>query len=134
DLDSQLDRGSENKLRKDLDRKSDKDSDQSGIDSVKGLSKRENNAAFLWAPKVNEMSVNEVTPAQKHSSRKVKYSRYIPSGIKREASRRAEGYCSFIDPVTKRRCSSRFKLEFHHIKPFAKGGSHTPENIALVCR
>jgi 5-methylcytosine-specific restriction endonuclease McrA len=38
-----------------------------------------------------------------------------------------------MDEKTKRRCTSRFALEFDHILPFAKGGASTLENCRHLC-
>ncbi len=33
-----------------------------------------------------------------------------------------------------RRCTETKQLEFHHVRPFGRGGDHRPENICLSCR
>jgi hypothetical protein len=62
-----------------------------------------------------------------------KSSRYIPVRTKRETIERSGRQCEFVDPVSKRRCSSRFGLQFDHIRPFARGGSARPDNIRQLC-
>jgi hypothetical protein len=59
--------------------------------------------------------------------------RYIPAGVRRRVERRDGGRCRFVseDGV---RCSSKEFLEFHHIKPHARGGRPSAENIQLRCR
>ena len=52
--------------------------------------------------------------------------RYIPTHLKREVWVKAEGKCES--------CSSRFALEYDHIKPFAMGGTNSRENLRLLCR
>ena len=32
-----------------------------------------------------------------------------------------------------RRCARRRDLEFHHKRPFARGGDHSPTNLTLMC-
>ena len=32
-----------------------------------------------------------------------------------------------------RRCNARGDLEFHHRKPYGRGGDHSPGNLALLC-
>ena len=54
-------------------------------------------------------------------------SRYIPAPVRREVWRRDGSCCSFVDPHSGRRCSSRFLLELDHLVPFARGGSAEPE-------
>ncbi len=43
------------------------------------------------------------------------------------------GRCTYRDEHG-RRCSKRHDLEFHHRIPFARGGGHSPDVIALMCR
>lgn len=33
-----------------------------------------------------------------------------------------------------RRCIETERLEFHHHKPYGRGGDHSPENIRVLCR
>lgn len=60
-------------------------------------------------------------------------SRHIPAAVRRAVVARDGGRCTFID-AEGRRCSARDRLEFHHRKPFAKGGDRSVSNIALMCR
>lgn len=60
-------------------------------------------------------------------------SRAIPAAVKRTVSNRDGGRCTFVS-AEGRRCGETNGLEFHHEKPFAKGGSHAPENVRLLCR
>jgi hypothetical protein len=60
-------------------------------------------------------------------------SRYVPVSIARTLHRRSESRCEFIDPHTKRRCGSRFRLQIDHIFPFALGGPTSLENLRLLC-
>jgi hypothetical protein len=46
---------------------------------------------------------------------------------------RDAGRCRYVDEQG-RRCTARDGLEFHHRRPFAWGGDHSPENVALICR
>jgi len=59
-------------------------------------------------------------------------SRHIPATVRRAVWERDEGQCAFTG--TRGRCTERGFLEFHHILPFADGGSATVENIQLRCR
>jgi 5-methylcytosine-specific restriction endonuclease McrA len=70
-------------------------------------------------------AVQKVTDAQ---------TRYIPAEVKRSVWQRDQGQCSFVDPATKRKCGSQFRLEVHHERPYAKGGANTPENLRLLCK
>ena len=60
-------------------------------------------------------------------------SRRIPAPVRRFVEKRDGGRCTYRDKHG-RRCSKRHDLEFHHRKPFALGGDHSPEGLALVCR
>jgi 5-methylcytosine-specific restriction endonuclease McrA len=59
-------------------------------------------------------------------------SRHIPAAVRRTVERRDGGRCTYRDRHG-RRCTGRHDLEFHHLRPFGQGGSHSPDNLALVC-
>jgi hypothetical protein len=59
--------------------------------------------------------------------------RDIPRHVQRAAWRRDGGQCGFVAPDG-HRCTERTFLEFHHIRPYARGGLATVENISLRCR
>ncbi|MCL1600976.1 MAG: HNH endonuclease, partial [Actinomycetia bacterium] len=52
--------------------------------------------------------------------------RTIPPGVRHAVAYR-DGVC-VIDG-----CNSRYRLEPHHIRRFADGGSHHPDNLATLC-
>jgi hypothetical protein len=60
-------------------------------------------------------------------------SRYIPAAVKRAVCARDGNQCGFVDKDG-RRCSELHRLEFHHVKPWGRGGDHSPESIGLRCR
>jgi hypothetical protein len=60
-------------------------------------------------------------------------SRHVPAQVKRAVWLRDLGRCAFV-AASGRRCAERAFLEFHHVKPFAAGGSASLENIQLRCR
>jgi len=62
-----------------------------------------------------------------------KRTRHIPAEVRREVIKRDGLQCSFVS-ADGHRCSERNGLEFHHRKPYAKGGEHSVDNIALMCR
>ena len=76
------------------------------------------------------------TSAPKKPCSKLNYKnqRYIHPTTKNEVWYRDQGCCSFKDPVTNKRCKSRFQLEFDHIQPVAFGGNSDIDNIRLLCR
>ena len=59
-------------------------------------------------------------------------SRHIPADVKRAVWKRDAGQCAFTG--TSGRCRETGFLEFHHVEPYAAGGSATAENIQLRCR
>jgi hypothetical protein len=60
-------------------------------------------------------------------------SRHIPAAVKRAVYARDKGQCTFVDKQG-RRCTERHRLEFHHRRPFGRGGDHRVGNIELVCK
>jgi len=71
-------------------------------------------------------------PVKQHSTGP-KVGRHIPQSIRDQVYQRDQGCCSFIGQDGQR-CASRFDLEVHHINPFARGGGHQLDNLALRCR
>ncbi len=53
--------------------------------------------------------------------------RAIPRSIRHFVARRDQGRC------TADGCSSRYRLQPHHIVPFSQGGDHHPDNLATLC-
>jgi 5-methylcytosine-specific restriction endonuclease McrA len=60
-------------------------------------------------------------------------SRHIPAAVRRAVHERDGGRCTYRDKHG-RRCAKRHDLEFHHRKPFGRGGEHSPDNLALACK
>jgi hypothetical protein len=59
-------------------------------------------------------------------------SRHIPASVRRAVWTRDGGRCAFEG--TEGRCGETGFLEFHHVVPFARGGTATVENVQLRCR
>jgi 5-methylcytosine-specific restriction endonuclease McrA len=59
-------------------------------------------------------------------------SRHIPAAVRRAVWARDGGQCAFVG--RQGRCTERGFLEFHHVLPFADGGTAVVENIQLRCR
>jgi hypothetical protein len=57
---------------------------------------------------------------------------HVPASVTREVWRRDEGRCAFIGRDG--RCTERSFLEYHHVQPYAAGGTATTANIELRCR
>jgi hypothetical protein len=60
-------------------------------------------------------------------------SRHVPAAVRRLVHERDGGRCAYRDKHG-RRCARRHDLEFHHKRPFARGGDHSPANLTLMCR
>jgi len=60
-------------------------------------------------------------------------SRNIPAAVKRVVVARDRGRCAFV-ARSGRHCGERAFLEFHHVVPYAMGGSPAASNIQLRCR
>jgi len=58
--------------------------------------------------------------------------RQVPAAVKRAVHERDGGRCRYVDEQG-RRCTARDGLEFHHRRPFALGGDHSPGNVSLLC-
>jgi hypothetical protein len=72
------------------------------------------------------------TKAGRKAARALRHSRYISPEVRRRVWERDGGRCTFVGPAG--RCTETSFLEFHHIHPFALGGSADETNITLRCR
>ena len=61
-----------------------------------------------------------------------KRSRYLPAADREQALESATYQCEYVAP-NGRRCQERTALQIDHIKPYAKGGTHEPENLRVLC-
>ncbi len=59
-------------------------------------------------------------------------SRYIPAPVRDEIFVRDGFRCTFI-AADGTRCDATRHLQIDHIRPFALGGKHVPENLRLLC-
>ena len=59
--------------------------------------------------------------------------RHLPASLRRFIWERDAGRCTFTDDRGVR-CPATTAIEFHHEQPYARGGPHTAENVALSCR
>ena len=72
-------------------------------------------------------------PAKEKFQKKIQ-SRFISIHTKRIVSQRSGNRCEYINPKTKMRCSSQYKLELDHEFPFALGGNNEASNLTHKCR
>ena len=72
------------------------------------------------------------TSRPRASSAPADRSRHIPAAVRRSVWRRDGGRCAFVGASG--RCREAAFLEFHHVEPYAAGGSATVDNIELRCR
>ncbi len=75
------------------------------------------------------------TPAPEvaNENKIIKNARYIPAHIRRAVWKRDHGCCTFMDSKSKRKCGSKFQVQFDHVQPFALGGTNEESNIRLLC-
>ncbi len=60
-------------------------------------------------------------------------SRYLPAPVRRIVRKRDGNQCTFVNRKGIR-CTERRGLEFHHRKPYGRGGAHSPDNVCVMCR
>ncbi len=72
----------------------------------------------------------EVTSAKQSTLRP---SRFIPQWIRIEVAKRSKGQCEYHSPLSGKRCESRYRVQYDHIIPIARGGVGTLENIQHLC-
>ena len=59
--------------------------------------------------------------------------RNIPKAIKTFLWKRDEGRCTYIDPLTQKKCNSSFRIQIDHIQPLALQGKTEIANLRLLC-
>jgi hypothetical protein len=89
-----------------------------------------NKFAATKGPRNGEAESGRHAPGEGAS---VSTSRHIAAAVRRTVWLRDGGRCAFVSAAG-RRCGTRGFLEFHHVEPFAAGGSATSNNIQLRCR
>ncbi len=76
----------------------------------------------------SEEKLNETAKSGKPSPRAV------PRAIRDRIWLKYNGACGYVDPVTKKRCGSRKRIEVDHRKPWALGGTSEVGNLMLLCQ
>ena len=59
---------------------------------------------------------------------------YISVKIKRNLLAQANHECTYVSHETGRKCTERKNLQIEHIRPHAKGGQNTLENLTILCQ
>jgi len=80
-----------------------------------------------------EQATEPCVSCEESGSMQKESSRFIPQAIKDLVFKRDGGKCAFTGPDGQR-CGSKWNIQVDHIKPFALGGSNSPENLQLLCR
>jgi 5-methylcytosine-specific restriction endonuclease McrA len=75
----------------------------------------------------------ETKPCNAHRTETQLNSRFIPIALKRLVFARSHGQCEFVDPRTKTRCHSTFRLQIDHELPRALGGKTESSNLRHLC-
>ncbi len=78
---------------------------------------------------VSSTSPDEVMPSEQSQIGRV----YITVSKKKMAFIRANEQCTFISPLTGKRCTEKYFLQVEHIVPVAMGGSSEQENLTFLC-
>ena len=78
-----------------------------------------------------ERSRLALTVRPREASKQNPGSRYVPAAVRRRVWERDGGRCRFEGAAG--RCSETGRLEFHHVVPYADGGSTTADNLELRC-
>ncbi len=69
----------------------------------------------------------EKAPVQKRS-------RYIPAHARHATWKKNDGAgCEYVDSKSGTRCGSKHFLQIDHVLAFSKGGSHSTENLRILC-
>jgi hypothetical protein len=94
------------------------------------------NVKSFAAPKKScvKISVAKSEKSKTISERATQRSRAIPIFVKRIVINRDGQSCNYIHPLSGKRCGSKYRLQFEHIRPFAKKGTHSNDNITILCQ
>jgi hypothetical protein len=89
--------------------------------------------ANITTSKPTATDTDSVTPTDSGTGTAIR-SRYVPKPVRRHLIHRDKARCAYVDPLTQRQCSETRHLEFdHYIRPFARGGETTEENLRVLC-
>lgn len=76
--------------------------------------------------------LKQKAPKQRKATEKRRNSRHVPRAVRDEVMIRDGQRCTYVGKNGKR-CSCKHNLQIDHIKPWALGGAHEPENLRVLC-
>jgi hypothetical protein len=79
-----------------------------------------------------EFFLNHKSPKQRKPTKPKARTRHIPAATRDQVMLRDKQRCTFRSR-TGHKCNSTHNLQIDHIKPFALGGTHDPENLRVLC-
>jgi HNH endonuclease len=89
-------------------------------------------ALTLLIDELERRKCARVSSSRKPPSEWTAAGRHIPADVRRTVWQRDQGRCAFVGHAG--RCRETAFLEFHHVKPYAAGGTAEADNIQLRCR
>ncbi len=101
--------------------------------SRKSLASLLGRAVALLLDQVRKRKFGAVSVPKPETPANPTASRHIPTAIRRAVVRRDAGRCRYVSPGGVR-CGAAEFLEFHHVDPWARTGTHSVDGIALRCR
>ena len=87
---------------------------------------------FTSVPASEKFRPNSTT--ERPSPKPTTPSRYVAVAVEHGVWTRDGGQCTFVNPLSRCRCSSRFGLQLDHVIPLACDGPSTLENLRLLCQ
>lgn len=121
---------------------------QSNLDELKALMSHKN-PSMTYTELISELAKLVLKKLKPHDSKpqkltktrrapssaqKVTNPRYIPSPTKAQIWKRDQGKCTYVDPITKQSCESKYLLQYDHIHPVMLGGVSEISNLRLLCQ
>lgn len=81
-----------------------------------------------------EIAKPTVKSAAAAANRRVKNERAVSAPVERITIRESDDRCEFCDPLTGRRCNSRYQIQTDHIHMRVFGGGNERQNLRRYCR
>ncbi len=87
----------------------------------------------MFADSSGQKITQSTSDAETGTSAAKNRSRNIPSAVKRQVWQRDQGCCQYVNAQTRKKCGSRYQVQFDHVHPFRHLGDHSAENLRLLC-